>query len=231
MYLRGERIAGKTKEVHKRFVYQCEMKDGKPVRCRRKEKINPTPEAMRKYNQQLRERKFIRKANANFGKGDLYLTLTYPRECRPTPEKARRNLKNFQDCLRRRYRKAGKELKWMACTEIGSRGGIHHHMLVNEYDDIRGISDLWERYGGYAHIQFVRGNNLAKLASYIAKSEYSCSRNLIDPPEKTKKVKANSWRDDPVVPRGWMLDKDSLVTGINPVTGHGYQFYRLVQLE
>lgn len=122
-------------------------------------------------------------------------------------------------------------MKWIACTEIGSRGGIHHHMLLNQYDDVREIAELWERYGGYAHIQFVRGNNLAKLALYIAKNEYSCSRNLIDPPERMKKVKANSWRDDPVVPAGWMLDKDSLVTGINPVTGHGYQFYRLVQLE
>lgn len=231
MYLRGEWTAGKTKEIYKRFVYACEMKDGKPVRCRRKEKSNPTPENVRKYNQQLRERRLIRKANANFGKGDLYLTMTYPRGCRPTPEKARRNLRNFLDCLRRRYRKSGQEMKWIACTEIGSRGGIHHHMLINQYEDVREIAELWEHYGGYAHIQFIRGNNLAKLASYIAKNEYSCSRNLIDTPERKKKVKANSWRNDPVVPAGWMLDKDSMVTGINPVTGHGYQFYRLVQLE
>ena len=231
MYLRGEWTAGKTKEIYKRFVYACEMKDGKPVRCRRKEKSNPTPENVRKYNQQLRERRLIRKANANFGKGDLYLTLTYPRERRPSPEKARKDIENFRACLRRRYRKSGQEMKWIACTEIGSRGGIHHHMLINQYEDVREIAELWEHYGGYAHIQFIRGNNLAKLASYIAKNEYSCSRNLIDPPERKKKVKANSWRNDPVVPAGWMLDKESMVTGINPVTGHGYQFYRLVQLE
>lgn len=231
MYIRGECVAGKTKEIYKRFRQQCEMKNGKPVRCQRRKKTNPTAEDVQKYNAIIRERKVIRKANANFGKGDLYLTLTYPRGSRPTPERARKNLKNFQDCLRRRYRKAGQELKWMACTEIGSRGGIHHHMLLNQYDNLREISELWERYGGYAHIQFVRGNNLAKLASYISKNEYSCSRNLVDPKEKTRKVKANSWKENPVIPDGWMLDKDSVVTGINPVTGHGYQFYRLVQIE
>lgn len=231
MYKQTTYHAGKTREIYKRYNYPCEMKNGKPVRSRRKEKQHPTQEAVRKYNEQVRLRKVIRKVNANFSKGDLYLTMTYPRERRPTPEQAEKNVKNFRECLRRKYRKAGKELKWMGCTEIGGRGGIHHHMLLNAYDNIREISDLWERYGGYAHIQFVRGNNLAKLASYISKYEYSCSRNLIEPKEVTKKVKANSWREDPVIPKGWMLDKESLVTGINPVTGHGYQFYRLVQLE
>ena len=63
------------------------------------------------------------------------------------------------------------------------------------------------------------------------KSTYSCSRNLVEPPEKIKRVKAAGWRDEPAIPKGWALDKDSLTVGINPFTGFGYQFYRLVQIE
>ena len=231
MYKQTVYLAGKTKEYYKRYTYLCEMQNGRPVRKKRKEKQNSTPESVQRYNQQLKQRRVIRKINANFEQGDIYLTLTYPRSERPTAERAKRNMKNFISCLRGRYRKAGKDLKWFGCTEIGKRGGIHHHMLINQYDDVREIAELWERYGGYAHIQFVRGNNLAKLATYIAKNEYSCSRNLVEATEKTKKMKANRWRDNPVVPPGWMLDKESFITGINPVTGCGYQFYRIVQLE
>ena len=92
-------------------------------------------------------------------------------------------------------------------------------------------------------MQTLYGENFEKLASYIAKSEtkqqagaggkstYSCSRNLVEPLEKIKRVKATSWRDEPAIPKGWALDKGSLTVGINPFTGFGYQFYRLVQLE
>lgn len=90
-------------------------------------------------------------------------------------------------------------------------------------------------------MQTLYGENFENLASYMAKCEtkqqaggkntYSCSRNLIEPPEKIRKVKADSWREMPTIPKGWVLDKDSLIVGINPFTGFGYQFYRMIQIE
>lgn len=235
--------AGKTQEHYKRYNYPCEMQNGKPVRRHRGPRQNSTPEDVQKYNEIIRERRVIRKMNANFKEGDLFLTLTYPSRWTmgdeyPTLEQAERNLENYREALRRLYKKHGIEFKWMASTEIGKLGAIHHHIILPEIECSHTVIKKWKRYGGRAFLELAVGNDLKRLATYIAKSDtkqgkthYSCSRNLVEPKERTRKVKSNSWRDNPVVPRGWILDKDSLVTGINPVTGHGYQFYRLVQLE
>ena len=241
MYIRGDCRAGKTWEIYKRYQQPCRIENGKVIKQKRKAREKPTADAVQKYNEKLKIRKLTRKINANFVEGDLYLTLTYPRDGRPDPAQAHKNLKNFTEALRRRYKKQGIEFKWVSCTEIGSRGGIHHHMIIPYIDDVRQITELWRRYGGHTRIQTLYGSNYEKLASYIAKCEtksesggkstYSCSRNLTDPPEKVRKVKADSWQMNPVVPAGWILEKDSLEIGINPFTGYGYQFYRLVQLE
>ena len=239
MYIRGDRRAGKTWEIYKRYQQPCRIENGKVVKQKRKAREKPTAEAVQRYNEKMKLRRLTRKINANFTYGDLYLTLTYPRDRRPDPVQAQKNIKNFIEALRRRYRKKGVEFKWVACTEIGSRGGIHHHMILPYIDDVRQITDLWRRYGGHTRMENLYGQTYGKLAAYIAKcatkqgagSTYSCSRNLLDPPEKTKKVKANSWQENPVIPAGWMMDKESLEIGVNPFTGYGYQFYRLIQLE
>lgn len=240
MYDQSEWRTETTRDVYKRHRYVCRMEGNKVVRHRgRKER--PTPAAMAEYNKKIAQRKLTRKINANFHKGDLYLTLTYPREGRPTPERAQKDLNNCIDRLRRRFKKEGKTLKWVARTEIGSRGGIHHHMII-PFTDIRMIQEMWSRYGGHVSFQTLRGNDFSKLAAYFLKpsgtegipgvsQQYRCSRNLIEPKEHRKKVKANSWKEEPVVPAGWYLDKDSLDTGINPITGYGYQYYRLIKLE
>lgn len=241
MYVRGDRICGKTWEVYKRNRCQSKIVNGKIVKRERGERAHPTKEEVQRYNQKLRERKLTRKLNANFTEGDLYLTLTYTREKRPNAADAEKNLRKFLACLKRMYKKTGTELKWVATTEIGSRGGIHHHLVIPYYADVREIEKKWRRYGGHVKMQTLYGQNYKKIATYIAKSEtktgtasrstYSCSRNLVEPPEKIKRVKATSWRDEPAIPKGWTLDKDSLTVGINPFTGFGYQFYRLVQIE
>ena len=59
-----------------------------------------------------------------------------------------RDIRAFLDKLRRAYKKQGVPLKWMLHTEIGSRGGIHHHLIINRVTD----SDLiirraWKKGG------------------------------------------------------------------------------------
>lgn len=240
MYVRGDCRAGKTWEVYKRYQQPCKIVNGRVVKQQRRKREKPTKETVQRYNEKMKIRKLTRKINANFVTGDLYITLTYCRDKRPDPQQASKNLKNFLASLRRRFAKAEQEFKWIACTEVGSRGGIHHHVII-PYIDGRLVSQLWRRYGGNTHMQTLYGENFGNLASYIAKhdtkqqaggkSTYSCSRNLVEPPEKIKRVKATSWRDEPAIPKGWALDKDSLTVGINPFTGFGYQFYRLVQIE
>ena len=126
MYIRGDRICGRTWEVYKRNRYQSKIKDGKIVKRKRGDRVQVTKEEVQRYNQKMRERKLTRKLNANFAEGDLYLTLTYTRDNRPSPPDAEKNLRKFIACLKRMYRKTDTEFKWVSTTEIGPRGGIHH---------------------------------------------------------------------------------------------------------
>lgn len=256
MYIQGIRIINddegnpRIKEIHKRNCCPCTLLDGKVMPKKRGKREKPTPEAVCRYNAILAQRKIIRKINANFRKGDLYLTLTYPAGERPEPRQAQKDMTNLLKALRRRFQKDGRMLKWVARTEIGSRGAIHHHLIIPKID-IQAVETMWSRYsGGHIHAQSMYGHDFSLLATYFCKPitedgaqltllpeeenvnlSYRCSRNLIEPEEHKRTCKASSWRQNPVVPDGWYLDKNSYVQGINPITGHGYQYYRLIKLE
>lgn len=235
MYIRTEYAAGNVKEIQKSHRFPCQIEGGKVVRSR-KPKEKATTTAMQRWNDKQRKKKIARKANANFGKGDLYLTLTYRPDERPDEAGADRKFKNFKAALRNRFRKAGKEFKWIGTTEIGERGAIHHHMLMTRWNATE-VAELWQRYGGNAHVQVVYSADLTSLGEYLAKEPrsgkktYSCSRNLVDAKVSKKRVSANSWRKSPSIPEGWKLVPESYEIGINPVTGYGYQYYRVVKLN
>ena len=65
---------------------------------------------------------------------------------------------------------------------------------------------------------FRKKDNPNKLA-------YSCSRNLKKPVVKTKVIKANTWKKEPVPPAGYMIRRGDIVTGIN-VLGYPYRYIR-----
>ena len=256
MYIKGTTTitdrSGKPiiQEIYKRSCKPCVMENGRIKQAKRSERQKPTPEAMRRYNAIVAQRKLIRKINANFTKGDLYLTLTYPRGKRPVPEKAKKDLTKFIAALRREFQRQGRDLEWVARTEIGAQGAIHHHVIIPKID-AETVERLWNRYsGGHAHIVSMYGRDFSLLATYLCKPlpenseqmtllpedevvtlNYRCSRNLYEPPEHKRTCRANSWRKDPVVPDGWYLDKDSYIQGVNPITGRGYQYYRIIRLE
>ena len=56
------------------------------------------------------------------------------------------------------------------------------------------------------------------------------SSNLIIPEAVVEIVKADSWRQDPVVPAGYILVQDSLRVGVSEITGYPYQYYRLAAI-
>lgn len=39
------------------------------------------------------------------------------------------------------------------------------------------------------------------------------------------------WRSEPKAPKGWYVDKNSLINGENPVTGYPYQHYTIKKLD
>lgn len=91
-----------------------------------------TPEQIKKQNQWRREQEARRVMKANFAKGDLWCTLLYPRGTRKPMEEVKQDMNRFLSKLRYRYKRLEAPLKFLYRIEIGSRGGIHIHMICNE---------------------------------------------------------------------------------------------------
>lgn len=205
----------------------------------------PTPEEMAKINERNAERTLRRLIHANFDPGDLWVTLTYRREERPTPGEAKRNLRNYLARVKKLWRKAGTELKYIVVTEYMAKA-IHHHLILNELPGENGYklaARTWKAGGTNCKPLYDEGG-YQRLAEYIVKEtnkhfrdpgnpskcRYSCSRNLVRPPKKTKILKSDSWPEEPRVPKGYYLEKDSLHNGINRL-GYRYQYYRLIKIR
>ena len=211
---------------------------GAPGRERQKRQ-KATPEQIRKQNQYNKEKMVRRLLKKNFHVSDYWITLTYRKENRPADIKAaKKELQKLIRKLRTKYRKKEIELKWIAAIEIGSRGGIHMHLVMNRIQDGDVLlADLWDKGRVYLELLYARGD-FRELGSYIAKEPvsqktekyYSRSRNLEIPVPEKKIMKRNTFNRTPKK-KGYYLDKESYVEGINPVTGYPYRHYTLIKLN
>lgn len=199
MYQKKTIRAGKTLEIEK-YTYN-RTENGVRVRG---PKQNPTPEDMAAVNERNAVRKWTWLINENFGPGDLYITLTYGGPP-PTEEEARGELKKYMQKLRKVYRSAGMELKYVAVTEYqGHR--IHHHLVINSIDQ-RLIYGIWAR--GRPQIKCLdQSSSYWQLASYLRKElrrtgkagkakRMSASRNLKRPEPECREISARSFRKEP----------------------------------
>lgn len=209
------------------------------------ERRAPTQEEQEKINEQQCIRKLRRKIHANFDKDDLFETLTYKRDCRPDPKGAAHELQLLLNRLRGIWKRTGTELRYIVVTEYKSKS-IHHHLIVNDLSDGTGakrIAQSWSR-NGHANTKYLyEDGQYERLAEYLIKEtsktfrdpgnpsklRYSCSRNLVTPVAKTRIMKRDDWPEEPKVPKGYYLEKDSLVNGVNKL-GYRYQYYRLLKI-
>lgn len=205
-----------------------------------------TPESKEKVNQRNREKKVQLLLMNNFGEGDYYATLTYRREDRPPDMKtAKEHLARAMRIIKREYRKAGEEVRWISNIEKGSRGGWHIHLAINRIPDTDLIlARAWRKDHGGVHTTLLyEEGGFRKLASYFAKRPegeegeekkehgYSRSRNLVMPKgEKKQIVRWNTWKDDIRVPKGYILDKGSVYDGVDSM-GFPYRRYVLLATE
>jgi len=216
-------------------------KYGAPGQARAKRQ-KATAVQIAKQNQRNREKGIRRLIKKNFFPNDYWITLTYRKGERPPDiEAAKRDFRIFLDRLRRRYKKKGAVLKWILVIEVGSRGGIHHHLIVNRVPD--GdilITKCWDHGGVHLELLYQRGD-FRDLADYIAKQPdpddairekyFSRSRNLEIPIPERRIMKRPTWSENPKPPKGYYLEKESLYQGINPVTGHRYRHYTFIKME
>ena len=239
MYLKHEWNVKGVREVER--VYSGRY--GK--RTSPSERRAPTPEEMEQINERQCIRKLRRKIHANFDKNDLFETLTYRRDCRPDPQGAAHELKLLLGRLRGIWRRAGTELRYIIVTEYKNKA-IHHHLIVNDLPDgtgARRIAQSWER-NGHANTKFLyEDGQYEQLAAYLIKEtaktfrdpenpsklRYSCSRNLKNPKPRTKVMASDDWPEDPKIPKGYYLEKNSLINGVNKM-GYKYQYYRLIKI-
>lgn len=149
-------------------------------------------EQIRRQNQKNKENRVRRTIQLNFKPGDWWLTLKYPKGTRKPMEEVVADFRDFIGRMRRRYGKADAQMKYMYRIEIGKRGGIHVHVVMNRLEDPRGdllISDAWTRArsttpiedmledglcpaDGLAHLDHVRAvGNGKELAEYLVKEQ------------------------------------------------------------
>jgi hypothetical protein len=212
-----------------------------------------TPEQIRRQNQINRENLMRRLIKLNFSPGDPWVALQYPEGSRPQMEQVEKDWRSFVTAVRKRYKKAGEQFKYVYRLEVGAHGGIHLHILFNrirgEPDVMKMIKECWRpnrydmtgiyEYGGYD-----------KLAKYIVKQpddevyeqlslfdeveqkkmlRYSCSRNLERPVPEIKEYRRRTLRkvinNGPKATPGYYVDKSSIRYGVNPYSGKSYYKY------
>lgn len=216
---------------------------------KRQQKENKTPEDMARQNLWIRKRDLRRLIELNFSGGDLHVTLTCKPERRPDMNEALSVIRKFRDKLRREYQKNKWDLKYIITTETGERGAVHWHMIVNAMQNEKTktekiIWELWDRGRPY-FVPLDKGDDYEQLAAYIIKEtskrieagktlekmSYMCSRNLIRPVVRKKKIQRHSWSREPKAPKGYEVIRDSVVNGINKYTGLPYQHYTLRKIQ
>ena len=218
---------------------------GAPGKRRRKKK-NISPEIKEKHNALARERRLQNLILLNFSEG-WNITLRYRKDNQPKDyEEAKHRCMLFRKSLREELKKYGITFKYIVVTEKGSKAGhFHHHLIVeglwDEGIDIRDfVAAKWEKYGTTYNSKLHDEGNYKQLAEYLAKSKtkedrkktdegknipiYQVSRNLKWPEVISKETYYGDMHE-PEAPKGWFVDTESLISGINPYTGKKYQRY------
>lgn len=206
-------------------------------RMRRKK---ATPEMIEKINQHNRERTCRWKLLNNFGPGDYFTLLTYRKEKRPADMiQAKKDFEKFYKKVGKEYRKRGQELKWIRNIEAGTKNGWHIHVVLNRIPDTDLIiQEAWPHGKAVSQLMHEAGN-FRQLAAYLTKApktdkrlretSYSTSRNLPVPePQKKTYLHWKTWKKVRI-PKGFTLEKETYVEGINPVTGYPYRSYTLIR--
>lgn len=195
--------------------------------------------AQAKINDRRAKKRRRRLIQENFGRGDIFVTLTYKKDLRPiSDDELKADRKNFLDKLRRSLKKLGRKLKYFACTEIGERGGMHHHFLIGAIDT-KLIQECWVKGG--AHIEYIYSENISRLAAYLsgdsdggrkkAKSVYESfthSRGMKEPVIHKKILTHKLWRKEP------RCRADEVIVDLRSgVTdwGQAWQSYKIIKLE
>ena len=241
-YVKRTTKAGKTIEVEFYYTSRYNKKGGS-----RKDKVKPTREEQKKVNTRAAERKLRLLINNNFGYGDYHVVLDYIRQKgKPdrTKEEIKKDIAVFLRELRKEYKKAGKELKYIHVMEIGKKGARHHHLVINKIDT-KILQRAWYKaYEGHNRVKVFPLDDTGQygeLAAYLIKytdktvgtedelqgKRWNCSKNLVRPEPEYEIVTQRSWfRCEPKAKKGYYIDQNSVARGIASPEYYGYGWFR-----
>ena len=107
-YIRHIWECGETLEVEEKHTGRYGASGQK-----RQKRKKATPEDIERQNQWKKERDLRRLIKWNFGKHDYWMTVTYRKGDRPTWSEMIKDIQKLIKDVRKRYRKIGKELKYI----------------------------------------------------------------------------------------------------------------------
>ncbi len=161
----------------------------------RREKEKNTNSFQNDLNDKNARKKFIRLVNANFGKNDLLITLTYEDRYLPTLKQAKKDVQNYIRRLKTYRKKHGlPELKYIYVLEYvdeaeqhqSKKIRVHHHILINQMDR-DAAEDIWKRGRVEARRLQPDDFGLEGIARYLLKNpkgkRWYRSRKLVEPKE------------------------------------------------
>lgn len=222
---------------------------------KRQKKQKPTPEQMELYNRINKAKRIRWTIGLNFQPHDYWITLTYEKNQRKDIGQVKKDVSCFFGKLRYEYKKRGAVLLWMEVVEIGKKGGLHVHIIINRIPDTDLlVSKFWQHGHPYFELLYEEGQ-YEQLSSYMAKlppeedekhSEksreermtkitkenyyYSSSRNLIRPEpsehhEYSRRTMESLIKKGPEPTPGYYIVWDSVRIGVNKITGWSYMYY------
>lgn len=241
--------AGRTVEVQKYYSSRYGKKGIKRGKNR-----SITKEEQRRVNKRAAEKKLRRIINENFQEGDTHLVLDYRKDRRPADRKQMRaDADEFLREMRKLYKHLGIPFKYIHVMEIGKKGALHHHLIINTPEEIsqREIVRCWKGRGRTHHNPLDDTGQYAQLAAYLIKQ----SDGMLKEPDALQGKRWNSSRNlrkprilkkEPVKDRGWYnrvarlpkkleksyyLDGDSIREGIHEKTGYTFFEYTFVKIN
>lgn len=244
-YFRKVVEAGNTREVYN-YISGRVGRSGNGAGMTKEE----STAAMKKYHEKRATDRCRQLINANFGPGDLWLRFSFPKGTRKSAEEVRADIKKFIRVLRRLYKKEGRTMKYIYSVGIGSRGGMHFHMVASKLLDTEKILNAWQDLiggsaGGFpsGDLKFLwRDGHYEKVASYLIENSrqqrgterqvyakrFCQSQNLTEPKETITRSRSKHWHSQPKIPAGWILAGE-VYNGANP-WGYPYQSYTLIRV-
>lgn len=233
----------KVTKAGRTILYErCYSSHIHPVGATRSEKEKDTTLAQKKVNMRKTAMELTILMNANFRPGDYHVTLTYEKDKRAeTIEEAKKDRKSFLDRLRKETKKGGELFTYILVTEIGTKGALHHHMVLNQMPtewirkawkkgriDVRPLDDTgqYSRLAEYFTKYAIRYREISGKGSRA----YLRSKHLVRPETKKRIVKNRGYfREEPREKKGYWLDRDTVHSGVSELTGWNFLRYILVE--